>query len=160
MNISFARSVMGAVLLCFFAAASMAAAHEYTLGSLKIVHPWTRATPAGATTAVGYLKITNTGSTPMRLTGATTAAAQRVEIHVMSMTGGVMSMRPVQGVDIAAGATVKLELGGIHLMLIGLRKPLLQEQMIPLTLAFAGGKTVAIELYVEAMGAAQGAHDH
>ena len=45
-------------------------------------------------------------------------------------------------------------------MLIGLRQPLKQGEMTPLTLAFADGRTLAIELKVEAMGAMQSAHEH
>jgi periplasmic copper chaperone A len=155
----FARSLTGFLLL-FVAVCGSTAAHEYTLGGLTVVHPWMPATPEGATTGAGYLTLTNSGATPMRLTGATTAVAARVEMHVMSVDGGVMRMRPIDGVDIAPGATVTLKPGGSHLMLIGLRKPLLREDMVPMTLVFAGGKTLAVEFYVEAMGAGHGAHEH
>lgn len=135
-------------------------AHEYSEEGIKVTHPWTRATPPGATTAVGYLKLTNTGSAPVRLTGGSTGVAQRVEIHSMSMDGGVMRMRPVPGVDIAPGDTVELKAGGLHLMLIGLTRPLQQEEMVPLTLTFADGRQLAVELYVEEMGSGTASHHH
>ena len=53
------------VLTAAFAAlaiASSAFAHDYKLGSLVIDHPWSRATPKGASVAGGYMKITNTGA--------------------------------------------------------------------------------------------------
>ena len=148
------------VVVLLFGFLSVASAHEYALAGLKIVHPWTRATPPGATTGVAYLRFVNSRSTAMRLTGATTPVAQRVEIHVMSVDGGVMRMRPEQGLDIPAQATVELKPGGIHLMLIGLSRPLTQEGMIPLTLVFGSGETFSIELYVEAIGAGSSNHDH
>ncbi len=135
-------------------------AHEYALGALKIVHPWSRATPRGATTGVAYMKFINGGLVAVHLTDATTPVAQRVEIHVMSMDGGVMRMRPSQGLDIPAGANVELNSGGVHLMLIGLNRPLKQGDKFPMTLMFAGGETAAIEINVEAMGAAASTHDH
>src|SRR5437763_140465 len=76
--------------------ATAASAHAYAVGSLKINHPWSRATPKGASVAGGYMKITNNGTTPDRLTGGTTDAAQKFEIHEMSMEGGVMKMRELQ----------------------------------------------------------------
>jgi copper(I)-binding protein len=135
-------------------------AHEYTLAGIKVVHPWTRATPPGATTAVAYLKLANSGSAPIRLIGGSTPVAQRVEIHSMSMDGGVMRMRPMPGLDIAPGTTLELKAGGLHLMLVGLNRQLMPEEMVPLSLMFADGTKISIELYVEEMGAGAGAHNH
>ena len=149
-----------AVVALLLSSLAVASAHEYALGALKVVHPWSRATPQGATTAVAYMKLINNGATAIRLTGATSAAAQRVEIHEMSMDGGVMRMRPIRGLDIAPGATVELKPSGMHLMLIGLKRPIAQEDLIPVTLAFADGTALAIDVYVEAAGAGATAHDH
>lgn len=142
------------------------AAHDYSVGALKIVHPWARATPNGAIAGAGYLTITNTGKTPERLTGGSTPIAGKFEIHEMSMTGGVMRMRPVAGgLVIAPGQTVKLEPGGYHVMLIGLKRPLKAGEAIPATLTFQNAKPLKVQFNVEAVGAlpkpmAQGMHDH
>ena len=70
-------------------------------GTIKITGSFTRATPAGAKVAGGYLKITNTGTQPDRLTGGTLVTAGKVEIHEMSMSDGVMKMAPLpQGLEI------------------------------------------------------------
>jgi len=145
-------------LVAAVAASSASLAHEYSAGAIKIGHPWTRATPPGATTAVAYLRVTNTGNAPVRLTGGMTPVAQRVEIHTMSMEGGVMRMRPVPGIDIAPGQTVELKAGGLHLMLIGLNRQLMPEDLLPLTLTFAGAPPVPVELYVEGMGGGMSPH--
>ena len=39
-----------------------AVAHDYTVGSIQIAHPWTRATPKGASVAAGYMTIVNKGA--------------------------------------------------------------------------------------------------
>jgi hypothetical protein len=44
-------------------------------GALVIEAPWSRATPGGAKVAGGFLRITNTGTAPERLTGGTFARA-------------------------------------------------------------------------------------
>jgi copper(I)-binding protein len=70
-------------------------------------------------------------------------------------------MRPLEGaLEVAAKSRVKLNHGDLHLMLNGLKKPLEAEDTVPLTLEFEGGVTLEIELYVEALGAVAGSHDH
>ena len=118
------------VLTAAFAAlaiASSAFAHDYKLGSLVIDHPWSRATPKGASVAGGYMKITNTGTTPDRLVGGSTDVAKRFEIHEMSMDGGVMKMRELSnGLEIPPGASVELKPGSYHVMLQNLARQLHQ----------------------------------
>src|SRR4051812_47009936 len=71
---------------------TIAQAHDYKVGSLRIEHPWTRATPKGASVGGGYMKITNTGSEPDRLISGSSSISGRFEVHEMSMDNGVMKM--------------------------------------------------------------------
>jgi copper(I)-binding protein len=90
--------------------------------------------------------------------GGETVAAERVEVHNMSMDGGVMTMRPVEGgLEIPAGGAVELKPGGLHLMLIGLKAPLTEGGSVPLTLVFDNGERIDAPLGVRAMG---GGHGH
>jgi hypothetical protein len=75
--------------------ATPAGAQEIRAGDLVITQPWSRATPAGAKVAGGYLTIENKGSAPDRLVSGTGDVAGRVEIHEMAMNNGVMTMRPL-----------------------------------------------------------------
>ena len=110
-----------ALVLALVTAAS---AHDFKVGALVIDHPWSRATPKGAAVAGGYMKITNTGTTPDRLTGGSTDAAKKFEIHEMKMEGSVMRMRELtDGVVIPPGATVELKPGSYHIMMTTLAKP-------------------------------------
>ena len=84
-----------------------------------------RATVAGTQSSAAYLKITNNGFSDDRLIAAKAAIAQLVEIHSMEMDNGVMRMRAVDGgLAIAAGESVTLAPGGLHIMLMGLTKDL------------------------------------
>ncbi len=130
-----------------------AQAHGYKLGDLEIGHPWSRATAPTAPTAGGFLKITNTGTTPDRLIAARSPASKSVEIHEMKMEGSVMRMRELEkGLEIPAGGSVTLAPGGFHLMLIGLVEPLKADTKVPLTLVFEKAGTIDVELAVGAMG--------
>ena len=138
-----------------------AAAHEYNIGSLHIGHPWSRATPKGATIGAGYLKITNNGTTPDRLLGGSSEAAKSFELHVMSMENGVMKMRPVEGgIEIKPGETVEFKPESYHVMFVGLKEPLVQGHRVKATLDFEKAGKVAVEFVVESIGARQGNDDH
>ena len=92
---------------------------------VSVSDAWIRATPPGATTAGGYFTLTNHGREPVRLVSASTPAASKLELHHMSMAGGVMTMRPMpNGATVAPGASLRLAPGGDHLMLTGLKRPL------------------------------------
>ena len=139
--------------LLFAVVASGAQAHDYKVGPIAIDHPWTRATPKNAPVAGGYLKITNTGTTPDRLTGGSTEVAKRFEVHEMSMEGGVMKMRELRdGLTIAPGATVELKPGSYHIMMMNLSRPLAKGENVKGTLTFEKAGKVDIEFAVEAIG--------
>lgn len=142
----------------FVLIATGAHAHDYKLGPLVIDHPWTRATPKGAPVAGGYLKVTNTGTTPDRLTGGSADVAKRFEIHEMSMDGGVMKMRELKnGLEIAPGATVELKPGSYHIMMMNLSRPLAKGDRVKGSLTFEKAGKIDVEFAVEAMG---GTHTH
>ena len=116
---------MNALRICagllFLGLSQVAYAHEFKAGDLVIGHPWTRATPEGASVGVAYLKITNNGKTADRFTGGTFDGAEKVEIHEMKMTGEKMTMRRLpDGFTLKPGETVELAPKSYHLMLRGL----------------------------------------
>jgi len=140
---------------------SPAMAHDYTVGALKIGHPWARATPKGAAVGGGYITITNTGSAPDRLVGGGTAIAGRFEVHEMSMDNGVMKMRMLpKGLDIKPGETVTFKPGGFHIMFTGLKRQLVQGERFKATLQFEKAGTVEVDFAIEGIGGAKagGAH--
>jgi periplasmic copper chaperone A len=147
-------STLMASSLALLVIAAPLAAHDYTLGDLVIAHPWTRATPPGAPVAGGYLAITNKGGAADRLVAVSFAGASNVEIHEMKMDGDVMKMAELPGgLVIEPGATVRLEPGGFHLMLMGLSAQLTKGQTIKGALTFDKAGTIAVEFAVEALGA-------
>jgi copper(I)-binding protein len=131
-----------------------------TAGDLTISKAWSRATPANAKAGAGYLMIKNAGETDNVLLSAESDIADKTEIHTMSVNDGVMTMREVEsGVVIPAGESVEFKPGGFHIMLIGLKSPLEEGKMVPVTLNFANGEQVEVMLNVAGMGAKM-APDH
>jgi uncharacterized protein YcnI len=142
-------------------AAQATAPTVYKVGALVIESPWARATPVGAQVAGGYLKITNTGSTPDRLVGGSFPVAGAVEIHEMTTTDGVMKMRQLDlGLEIAPGKAVELKPGGYHLMLMGLREGLKEGQALKGSLVFDKAGPIDVEFRIAPMGAQSSGHSH
>jgi copper(I)-binding protein len=140
-----------------------APAQQAGADTLVISQAWSRATPGGAQVASGYMTITNSGAAADRLIGGSSDAAAKVEVHEMATRDGVMTMREVSdGLPIAAGATVKLAPSGFHLMLVNVKKPLKQGDVVIVTLNFekAGKKEVSLNvLGVGAKGPDKGPDD-
>jgi copper(I)-binding protein len=146
-------TLAGVVTLLALASAP-ACAQELKAGDLVITQAWSRATPAGAKVAGGYLTIENKGSAADRLVGGAGDVAGKVEIHEMAMNNGVMTMRPLdKGLVIEPGKTVKLAPGGYHMMLMDLKQPLKQGDKVPVTLEFEKAGKVALSLDVQGVGA-------
>ena len=139
-------------LLAASALAVAAHAHQYFLGDLVIDHPWSRPTVSGIPTGVAYLSITNHGTQRDTLISARTSAASRVEFHRTNFEGGMAHMRPAGAVVIEPNATIKAEPGGLHLMLVDLKSPLVVGTMVPLVLRFENAGEVTVQLQVETMG--------
>lgn len=131
-----------------------ARAGDYDVGSIHISQPWSQATPKGAATGVGYMTLTNKGTVSDKVSCVSDDASAQCQIHSMTMDGGVMKMRPVEGgLEIKPGESVNLKPGGNHMMFVSLKHPLEQGQMIKVTLQFEHAGTIDIDCPVLAMGA-------
>jgi len=155
------RSAILALTLSAIAPALAQSGPTYRAGSLAVEAPWSRGTPAGAKVGSGYMRIVNTGSEPDRLVGGSAAVAARVEVHESSTVDGIARMRPVEGgLLIRPGETVELKPGGLHAMLVDLKRPLKEGETIKGTLVFEKAGTVAIEYRVGGIGAQRAGAGH
>lgn len=112
--------------------------------TVEVSDPWCRPSPNGATAGACYVTIK--ASSDNRLTGAAAPQAGEVQIHDMSMQGGVMKMTPLpDGLALKAGEKTALAPGGKHLMLIGLTSPLIEGSAVALTLTFSDTPAVTVQ---------------
>lgn len=144
------RALALLVLLIGLGGAAGSAAAQ--TGQIAIDRAWARATPGNSKIGAAYVTIRSPAAD--RLVAAATPVAQKADLHTVEMSGMVMKMRPVAGIDIPAGTPVTLKPGGYHIMLTGLMRPLRAGETFPLTLTFekAGARTVTVA--VEKVGAA------
>ena len=136
------------IIAAVFLGLSLAGAHAAPARkALEVLQPWSRPTVAG-TTGAGYMVIANHGAAADTLVGVESPIAARVEIHEMSMAGGVMSMARRDRVAIPAGASVAFGPGGYHLMLLNLKRALKSGDAAPATLIFASGARLPVSFKV------------
>jgi periplasmic copper chaperone A len=95
------------------------------------------------------MAIENLGSEADRLVAITSTMAARIVLHEDRKENGVMKMRQLDEVDLNRGKTVVFRPGGLHVMLIGVSKRLVEHDRFPMTLTFRKAGSVTIEVSVE-----------
>lgn len=156
MNLRVIHRSVTIFFLCFLnplLGLSTAHAHDYTLGQLRIVHPWARATIPGATSGAAYLIIENKGKQADALIGASTPVATETELHNHVMEKDIVKMMGVARIAIPASGKAELKLGGYHVMLFGLKKELKSGETFPLELTFEKAGKIKVEVKVETSAA-------
>ncbi len=143
-----------------------------TTAGITVTSPWAYSTADVATTGVVYLGLRNAGATDDALVGARVPAsvAKTVELHQTVATPGstmdgamgmgasttttpasaLQMMNPVDRIAVPAGATVTLQPGGYHLMLMDLAKPLRAGETVAVTLTFEHAPPVTVQAAVRA----------
>lgn len=79
---------------------------------------WGRSSPKVADAGAFYMNLKNTGGAADKLIGVKSDACGMAEMHETVDKGGMMQMQPIAGqtIEVAAGATVELKPGGMHIM--------------------------------------------
>jgi len=150
-NIRSASTAVFAVALAQISTTPVQAA-DYDVGSIHITAPWVRATPKGASSGAAYVTIANKGTVPDRVNCVSSDVSAACQIHTMAMERGVMKMRPVEGgLEIKPGETVTGKPSGLHLMLVDLKHPLEQGNVVEASLQFEKAGTVKIEFPIAAI---------
>ena len=133
-----------------FALLALVAIVSQAATPITVAKAWARATPPGATVGVVYAQLT--AARADEVVSVATPVAERVEIHVSTQTDGVAKMRPVDRVKLAAGVPMHFEPGGYHLMLIGLREPLVAGRSFAVTFTFRDAGSLTTRAQIVAPG--------
>jgi copper(I)-binding protein len=113
---------------------------------------WVREAPAGRKVTGVFVVIENPGAVARSIVSGSTNVADTLELHEMKREGDMMQMSPVKSILIPARGQVELKPGGLHLMLFGLRKPLVVGDTVKLTLTLDDGSHVALSAPVRKPG--------
>jgi periplasmic copper chaperone A len=145
------EACMAAAVLLLALAGVVRAEPTASVGEVAVHDAWARASIGPVRTSAAYLTLEVTGERPDRLIAAASPIAETVGLHTHVMDGDIARMRPVAAIEIAPGAPVVLEPGGLHIMLMGLRQPLVEDETLPLSLTFERAGTVELEVPVKGM---------
>ena len=134
------RIGLTAILLGLLAAGTALA------GELTVTGAWARSTPPGAGMGAIYLTIDNGSTKSDRLLKLRTSVASATQVHRTEELDGIVRMREVAVLHVAAGERIEFKPGGHHVMLMGLQKPLVEGQVFELELVFevAGPRKVRV----------------
>ncbi len=90
----------------------------------------------------------NPGSTDIGIVKAESDVAERIELHTHLQEDGVMMMRQVESFNVPAGGTLNLEPMGDHIMLFGLKAPLVEGETFSVQLFDTNGVSVQVPVSI------------
>jgi len=125
---------------------------------MTVEDAWVRAAPPGAAVLGGYMKLTNNTRRPISLLEVSSPQFERVEMHLSSMVDGVARMEAVDRITVRGRNSVSLEPGGLHLMLFTPAAPVVEGDILELTLRFDNGWSTELTVPVRRTNPAQ--HQH
>jgi copper(I)-binding protein len=132
----------------FFALLLGLITHTHATSLINAEGGYIKASIPGSDITAAYMTLKNTGNKAITLQKITSTISDRIEIHEHSMADGMMRMREVGEVVVKAKGHVVLQPSGLHLMIFALKEPLIEQDLIPLTLTFSNGTKLNIQLPV------------
>ncbi len=143
MKLQYCFAVLMAGLLCGSPVMAGTAADDIT-----VVDPYVRAMPPGQPTSLAFMGITNNSTKNHVLVDAEGTVAKKVELHTHTMKDDMMHMHKVEKINLPAGKKVMLESGGLHVMMMGLKKDLKPGDRIAISLVFKDGSKKKLDVPV------------
>lgn len=137
-------------ITCFFGALflagiSFAADKDF----VEILDPFVRLAPESAQNTGAFMLLKNKSAESIFVIKAENTASNKTELHAHVNENGVMKMAEVPEIEIPAGSELALKPGSFHVMLMGLKAPLVENQTIQLVLTFKDGSTQEIAAVVK-----------
>jgi copper(I)-binding protein len=151
------RTPLFAIALLTLSACSPGGTGSGAASTVEVAGAICRPTPVGRQMTGCYLTLT--AATADRLVSVTSPAANLVQIHESRIESGMMMMNELkEGLPLPAGEAVALAPGGNHLMLLGVKEPLVAGDTVALTLSFEASPPVEVTATVGQPAAPEGDH--
>lgn len=116
--------------------------------NVSVQDPYVRLAPPNAPATGAFMVIKNNGDKDIKVLKAENPASKVTELHTHLNEGGVMKMRPVPAIDIKAKGEAVLKPGGLHVMMIDLKAPMKEGDIVPITLTFDDGSAKKVDAKV------------
>ena len=152
--------MLGAVLALGSACHAEQPATPKAADAVKVENPYVRAAPPGQVNSGAFLTLLNSSDADHSLQSAASNVAEKVELHTHTNNNGVMEMRQVPQIDVAAKGRTELKPGGFHIMLLGLKQPLKAGETAAITLTFEDGSATTISAPIQDITPPMGGMHH
>ncbi len=146
------------ISMSLFLVANHASAHSD--GGIIVKDAWVREAPPSAKVLAGYMVIENHTDKEKVLVSVTSPAFDKIEVHKTVNKDGIASMEQQKELPVAAQGNVKLEPGGLHLMLFNPGSAIKAGDNIAFTLKFANGSTSMVSATVKKATGSSEHHHH
>lgn len=127
---------------------------------LMVSNTWIREAPPNAKVLAGYMDLMNHGDKAITITADVSDDFERIEIHDMSMDKGMMKMKKLDTLEIPPHGTVKLQPGGMHMMLINPKKRLRDGDQAMIAIKLDNGERKELLVKVKKVHGEGHSHSH
>ena len=117
--------------------------------TMRVPEAWARVQGDVTGMSAGYFTIQNTGTTPVMIRGVSCTGVRMATVHETRVENTMARMAPRDSLVAPAGQQVVMRPGGIHVMLMGLERPLNAGDKLRCTLRTSAGD-VPVEVTVRA----------
>ncbi len=114
-----------------------------------IMDAWIREAHPRARVNAAYMTLANLGSEEVTLVKVESREFENVEVHEMTMVDGLMAMQRISDLSIPPNEKIRLQPGGMHLMLMGPLAHLATGRKVDMTLTFESGRRQSVAVHVE-----------
>ena len=116
--------------------------------NVTVQDPYVRLAPPNAPATGAFMVIKNGGDKDVKVLKADNPASRVTELHTHLNENGVMKMRPVPAIEVKAKGQAVLQPGGLHVMMIDLKAPMKEGDVVPITLTFEDGSSKQVDARV------------
>ncbi len=124
--------------------------HSAVFADLIIENAWVKLAPPGARANAAYMQLYNNSEAEVVIQSLSANCCAKLMLHRTRYENDRAIMEHLDQLVVPAKGKVTLAPGGLHIMLLQARKPLLPGKHIELQLYFSNGQQQAIQLPVKA----------
>lgn len=145
------KFLLSAVITILGVASMSSDTNAAELKGLVVEHAKVRAAIPGTSNTAGYAIIKNITNKDIKLVGAKSDIAAKVEYHQHLHQGGLMKMIKLDDVTIPANDSLVFESGGLHIMFLEVDSKMSDQKSATVKLIDENGRSVDVEFSVQSI---------
>ncbi|XPF93302.1 copper chaperone PCu(A)C [Colwellia sp. RE-S-Sl-9] len=103
---------------------------------ITFTKPWIRLLPPTVMSTAGYVEINNSSTVADKLLSVWSPTINGVSVHQTKEVDGLLKMLEADNTTIPPNGKLILQPGGYHLMLMGIKKPLVENETVTIHFEF------------------------